>query len=168
MEKFNFRTAWIFASVTADDGVDLPLLNRPRLTRLNHAIPTRGQITRALKALYACGLVDINGVHVQLTPHGRAVADDGFARRGGRFCIPDNMRKSLDAAKPSIGRLEARPFVYHRRIARGRIPRIPQDVAILIGTSVAANKSWPQSPALPGHLRCFCTILTFPYNECVT
>ena len=31
----------------------------------------------------------------------------------------------------------------------------------------AANKSWPQGPALPGHLRCFCTILTFPYNEYV-
>ena len=31
-----------------------------------------------------------------------------------------------------------------------------------------ANKSWPQGPASPGHLRCFCTILMFPYNECVT
>ena len=102
MEKFNFRTAWIFASVTADDGVDLPLLIGTA-DSLNHAIPTRGQITRALKVLYACGLVDINGVHVKLTPHGRAVADDGFARRGGRFCIPDNMRKSLDAANhPSV------------------------------------------------------------------
>ena len=32
----------------------------------------------------------------------------------------------------------------------------------------SANKSWPQGPASPGHLRCFCTILMFPYNECVT
>jgi len=34
--------------------------------------------------------------------------------------------------------------------------------------NLPANKSWPLGPALPGHLRCFCTILTFPYNECVT
>ena len=32
---------------------------------------------------------------------------------------------------------------------------------------IPANKSWPQSPASPGHLRCFCTIVTFPYNELV-
>ena len=32
---------------------------------------------------------------------------------------------------------------------------------------VPHNKSWAQGPASPGHLRCFCTILTFPYNECV-
>lgn len=97
MEKFNFATAWIFASVTADGGVNLPLLIGAA-DSLNHAIPTRGEITRALKTLYACGLVDINGSHVQLTPHGRTVANDGFARRGGRFSIPDNMRQSLDAA----------------------------------------------------------------------
>jgi len=32
----------------------------------------------------------------------------------------------------------------------------------------AANKSWPQGPASPGHLRVFCTIDRFPYNKCVT
>lgn len=102
MDKFNFNTAWIFASVIADRGVDLPRLIGAA-DSLNHAIPTLGEITRALKALYACGLVDINDSRVHLTPHGRAVADDGFARRGGRFSIPDNMRRSLDAAShPTI------------------------------------------------------------------
>ncbi len=97
MDKFNFNTAWIFASVTADDGVDLAMLIGTA-DSLNHAIPTLGQITRSLKALYACGLIDVNDGRVKLTAHGRIVADDGFARRGGRFSIPDNMRKSLDAA----------------------------------------------------------------------
>ena len=32
---------------------------------------------------------------------------------------------------------------------------------------IAANKSWPHGPALPGHLRCFCTIVAPAYNECV-
>ena len=102
MEKFNFATAWIFASVTADGGVDLPLLIGAA-DSLNHAIPTVGEITRSLKALYRFGLADILDGRILLTPHGRTVADDGFARRGGRFSIPDNMRKSLDAADhPSV------------------------------------------------------------------
>ena len=58
MEKFNFATAWIFASVTADGGVDLPLLIGAADT-LNRAIPNIGEITRSLKALHRCGLVDI-------------------------------------------------------------------------------------------------------------
>ena len=102
MDKFNFSTGWIFASVSAEGGVDLPLLIGAA-DSLNHAIPTIGEITRSLKSLHACGLVDISDGRIQLTPHGRAVADDGFARRGGRFSIPDNMRKSLDAAShPTI------------------------------------------------------------------
>ncbi|TWU50676.1 hypothetical protein Poly51_39690 [Rubripirellula tenax] len=97
MEKFNFATAWIFASVTAEGGVDLPMLIGTA-DSLNHAIPTVGEISRSLKALHICGLVEIADGRIQLTDHGRTVADDGFGRRGGRFSIPDNMRKSLDAA----------------------------------------------------------------------
>jgi len=117
MEKFKFGAAWIFASVTADGGVDLPLLIGTA-DSLKHAIPTCGEITRALKAIYACGLVAINGVHVQLTPHGCTVADDGFARRGGRFSIPDNMRKSLDAANhPSVNSEPDLSFITDESVA---------------------------------------------------
>ena len=33
----------------------------------------------------------------------------------------------------------------------------------MTGDDIAANNSWPHSPALPGPLRCFCTIVRFPY-----
>ena len=102
MDKFNFNTAWIFASVTADDGADLATLVGTA-DSLNHAIPTFGEVTRGLKLLHACGLIHISHARIQLTSHGRTVADAGFARRGGRFSIPDNMRKSLDAASPHPG-----------------------------------------------------------------
>ena len=102
MEKFNFATAWIFASVATGGGVDLPLLIG-HADYLNRAIPTIGELTRSLKVLHGCGLVDIADGRIYLTVHGRAVADDGFARRGGLFSIPDNMRKSLDSAShPTI------------------------------------------------------------------
>ncbi|MAP08509.1 MAG: hypothetical protein CMM00_06705 [Rhodopirellula sp.] len=97
MNKFGFTTAWIFASVTADDGADLATL-LGTADSLNHAIPTFEEVTRGLKSLHACGLINIGDSLIQLTSHGRAVADAGYARRGGRFAIPDNMRKSLDAA----------------------------------------------------------------------
>ena len=97
MAKFNFSSAWIFASVTAEGGADLPLLIGVA-DSLNPAIPSTDEITRSLKLLYNFGLVDISDDRVLLTAHGRKVANDGFARRGGRFSIPDNMRKSLDRA----------------------------------------------------------------------
>ena len=102
MERFNLTTAWIFASVTAEGGVDLSMLIGAA-DCLNRAITTVGEISRSLKTLYHCGLVDILDGRILLTPHGRNVANDGFARRGGLFSIPDNMRKSLDAAEhPSV------------------------------------------------------------------
>ncbi|MEO9933792.1 hypothetical protein [Rhodopirellula bahusiensis] len=47
--------------------------------------------------------MDIRDGRILLTSRGRTVADDGFARSGGRFSIPDSLRKSLDAANhPSV------------------------------------------------------------------
>jgi hypothetical protein len=117
MDKFNFATAWVFASVTADGGVDLRLLIGAA-DSLNHAIPTIGEITRSLKALHRCGLVDIADGRIHLTVHGRAVADAGFARRGGRFSIPDNMRKSLDkATHPAIATTPDLSFITDESVA---------------------------------------------------
>ena len=113
MEKFNFATAWIFASVTAEGGVDLPILIGTA-DSLNHAIPTVGEISRSLKALHVCGLVEIADGRIQLTDHGRTVADEGFGRRGGRFSIPDNMRKSLDAATHPTIETKTRSLIRHR------------------------------------------------------
>ena len=111
MDKFNRRTAWIFASVAPEGGVDLTLLIG-LADSLNHAIPRVGEISRSLKALYRCGLVDIHDGQITLTAHGRAVAEDGFARPGGRFSIPDNMRKSLDSAThPTIDKEPDLSFV---------------------------------------------------------
>jgi len=63
---------------------------------MNHAIPTHAEIVDACEILFRHGLVDFRNGRICLTPHGRAVSEDGFGRRGGLFSIIDNMRKALN------------------------------------------------------------------------
>lgn len=98
---FSMPDAWIFASLNGEDskkGVELHMMIMSADV-LNHSIPTSNEVVHALSLLHKHGLVEVEGKIIRVTSHGKAVYDNGRARRGGLFSIVSNMHKALNSPR---------------------------------------------------------------------
>ena len=77
-------------------------------------------------------------------------------------------KRACPACHYFLGSLKSGQTEKRQRISPGFPTLRGADRYFSIPLMPTVNKSWLQDPATPGHLRCFCAILTSPSNKCVT